>query len=126
MVGENDRSPQIERHGWGNLEVEGLGKLKDAKLWPGGGRGWDWNETGTQHQPGIQPADVTELLEHDPEVVVLSRGRQLRLETCAETFALLESHQLEVVQEETGAAVDEYNRLAAEGRRVAALLHSTC
>lgn len=122
----SDQSPRIQQHDWGHLEVEGLGKFKDAKLWPGGGRSWDWNETGTQHQPGIQPADVTELLEHEPEVVVLSRGRQLRLETCAETFALLESRQLEVVHRETGAAIDEYNRLAAGGRRVAALLHSTC
>jgi hypothetical protein len=120
----SDRSPQIERHDWGRLDVEGLGRLKDAKLWPGGGRSWDWNETGTQHRPGIQPADVTELLEHGAEIVVLSRGRQCRLETCPETFELLE--QVEVVHQETGAAIDEYNRLAAEGRRVAALLHSTC
>jgi hypothetical protein len=118
------KSPQVQRHDWGHLEVEGLGELKDAKLWPGGGRSWDWNETGTQHRPGIQPADVTELLEHDAEIVVLSRGRQCRLETCPETFDLLE--QVEVVHQETGAAIDEYNRLAAEGRRVAALLHSTC
>jgi hypothetical protein len=121
-----DRSPQVQRHGWGYLEVEGLGRLKDAKLWPGGGRSWDWNETGTQHQPGIQPADVTELLEHDPEVVVLSRGRQCRLETCAETLSLLVTHHLEVAHQETGVAIDEYNRLVSEGRRVAALLHSTC
>jgi hypothetical protein len=113
-------------HDWGSVEVDGVGRLKDAKLWPGGGRAWDWNETGTHHRPGIQPADVTELLEHDPDVVVLSRGRQLRLESQAETFALLEARHIEVVHAETAAAIDEYNRLAAEGRRVAALLHTTC
>ena len=90
------------------------------------GRAWDWGETGTQHRPGIQPADVAELLEHAPEVVVLSRGRELRLETSPEAMALLDSHGLEVVQTETGAAIAAYNRLADEGRRVAALLHSTC
>jgi len=119
-------SPRIGRHGWGFVEVEGLGRFRDAKLWPGGGRAWDWNETGTHHQPGIQPADVAELMEHGPEVVVLSRGRQLRLETCPETTALLEAHDLEVSVEETGAAIEAYNRLAAGGRRVAALLHTTC
>jgi hypothetical protein len=31
-----------------------------------------------------------------------------------------------VTHEETGAAIGEYNRLAAARRRVAALLHSTC
>jgi hypothetical protein len=126
MSEDQERSPEVRDHGWGYVEVEGLGRLRDAKLWPGGGRAWDWNETGTRHQPGIQPADVAELLEHAPEVVVLSRGRQYRLETCTETLALLTENHLEVAREETGAAIEEYNRLAAQGRRVAALLHTTC
>ena len=121
-----DASPQVRTDGWGFVEVEGLGRLRDAKLWPGGGRGWDWNETGTHHRPGIQPADVAELLDHGADVVVLSRGRELRLETTPEALALLASHQVEVVRGETGDAIGEYNRLAAAGRRVAALLHSTC
>lgn len=126
MTGQHQRSPQVEHDGWGFVEVVGLGRLRDAKLWPGGGRGWDWNETGTHHRPGIQPADVAELLDHEPEVVLLSRGRQLRLETAPETLSLLESRRLEVIRTETGHAIEEYNRLAGEGRRVAALLHTTC
>ena len=46
---------------------------KDAKLFPGGSREWNWRETGTEHVPGIQPADVQELLDHGAKVVVLSR-----------------------------------------------------
>jgi hypothetical protein len=121
-----DRSPAVGGHGWGFVEVEGLGRFRDAKLWPGGGRSWDWNETGTRHRPGIQPADVAELVDHGTEVVVLSRGRQLRLETSPETLAALQGHDVEVSVEETGAAIDAYNRLAAAGRRVGALLHTTC
>ncbi len=121
-----DTSPQVRDDGWGFVDVDGLGRLRDAKLWPGGGRAWDWNETGTHHQPGIQPADVAELLDHRPEVVILSRGRQRRLETAPETLALLRSAAVEVIQAETGEAIGRYNRLAAGGRAVAALLHSTC
>ena len=120
------RSPRVTDDGWGFVAVEGVGRLRDAKLWPGGGRGWDWNETGTHHRPGIQPADLAELLDHEPDVVVLSRGRELRLETTPEAVALLEARGVEAVQVETGAAIDAYNRLAGEGRRVAALLHTTC
>lgn len=112
--------------GWGQIEVEGLGRFRDAKLWPGGGRPWDWNETGTRHRPGIQPADVEELLEHGPEMVVLSRGRQLRLDTCPETLDLLASRGLSVERCETGDAIELYNRLVASGVAVAALVHSTC
>jgi hypothetical protein len=116
----------VQENGWGFVEVEGLGRMRDAKLWPGGGRAWDWNETGTHHQPGIQPSDVEELLDHRPDILVLSQGRELRLETAPETVALLESRHLQVIRAETGAAITEYNRLVAEGRPVAALLHTTC
>lgn len=123
---DTEPSPPVGANGWGYVEAHGVGRVRDAKLWPGGGRAWDWNETGTRHQPGIQPADVTELLDHGAEVVVLSRGRQCRLEVSPETVELLEEAKVEVAHEETGAAIDAYNRLAAGGRRVAALLHTTC
>jgi hypothetical protein len=76
------RSPWILQLSWGRLEVESLGTFKDAKLYPGGGREWDWRETGTRHVPGIQPADVAELLDHGAEVVVLSKGVLERLQVC--------------------------------------------
>jgi hypothetical protein len=52
------KSPLILGASWGHLHVAGLGESRDVKLWPGGGRPWDWSETGTHHVPGIQPADV--------------------------------------------------------------------
>jgi hypothetical protein len=126
MSSAADLSATVGAHSWGQLEIEGFGEFGDAKLWPGGGREWDWTETNTHHVPGIQPAELRELLDHRPEVVVLSGGRELRLQTTAEALALLDEHNIEVVWDETSAAIEEYNRLAREGVRVAALLHSTC
>lgn len=120
------QSPRVLSDGWGQIEVEDLGTVRDAKLWPGGGRAWDWSETGTRHEPGIQPADLDDLLAHDPEVVVLSRGREQRLQTCPETFAALERQGIEVAWRETSVAIEVYNSFASDGIRVAALLHSTC
>ena len=102
--------------------------MRDAKLWPGGAREWDWNETGTQHEPGIQPADVDELLAHDPEVIVLSRGRERRLQTQPQTLAVLQDSEHRSRGRGNVGCVDPstYNRLLSEGRRVAALVHSTC
>jgi hypothetical protein len=116
----------VTRHGWGEIEVERLGRFRDVKVWPGGGRAWDWNETGTRHDPGVQPDDVAELLEHDPAVVVLGRGRYGRLAVCPETVTFIEGSGARVTVAETSAAIDEYNRLAAEGVRVAGLFHTTC
>jgi hypothetical protein len=107
------------------MEVETLGRGKDFKLYPGGGRAWDWNETGTRHVPGIQPADVLELLDRGSQVIVLTRGMQLVLRTCPETLALLRERGIPVHVAETRAAVALYNRLAA-GTPVGGLFHSTC
>lgn len=119
------RSPRITHCSWGRMQVESLGAGKDFKLYPGGGREWDWTETGTHHVPGIQPADVLELLEHGSDVIVLTRGMQLALQTCPETVALLRERGISAHVEETRAAVELYNRLA-ENRAVGGLFHSTC
>jgi len=119
-------SPQIIGIEWGKIEVEGLGAFRDAKLYPGGGREWDWRETGTHHVPGIQPADVQELIEKQCEVIVLTRGMQLVLQTCPETLEQLRNLSIETFVEETNAAVATYNKLVSEGKDVGGLFHSTC
>lgn len=107
------------------MDVEGLGTGKDFKLYPGGGRPWDWAETGTRHVPGIQPADLFELLEHGCTVVVLSRGMEQRLQTTPAALKLLADAGVTTHLEETTAAVELYNRLAAT-EPVGGLFHSTC
>lgn len=121
-----DPSPTITDLSWGEVAVEGHGRFRDAKLWPGGARAWDWNETDTHHDPGVQPADVRELLDHDPAVVVLSRGQRGRLGVMPRTRTVIEDRGSAVEVLETTHAVERYNTLAAEGEAVAALIHSTC
>lgn len=120
-------SPRIRHVSWGTLEVEGVeAPFKDAKLYPDGARVWDWNETGTSHSPGIQPADVEELLEQGAEVVVLSRGVNERLQVMDETLQRLDDAGVAAHVLETEQAVQTYNELQAEGAPVGGLFHSTC
>ena len=121
-----ESSPKILSVSWGRMEVDGIGVGKDFKLYPGGGRAWDWRETGTSHDPGIQPSDVEELLAHGTEVVILSRGQDLRLATSPSTLQHLRDRDVAVHVDETGAAVKRYNELADEGVAVGGLFHSTC
>lgn len=117
-------SPRITHLSWGRTEIEGR-TFKDAKLFPGGAREWDWNETGTRHVPGIQPADVEELLERGARVVVLRRGIYRRLRVCPETLRLLEERGVAVHVLQTEEAVARYKELAREVP-VGGLFHSTC
>ncbi len=120
------RSPRIGHLSWGRMEIDGIGTGKDFKLWPGGGRVWDWRETDTHHVPGIQPADVGELLDHGARAIVLSRGMLRMLETCPQTLELLAGRGVAVHVAETTAAAAIYNDLAARGEAVGGLFHSTC
>jgi hypothetical protein len=107
------------------MEVEGLGVGKDFKLHPGGGRDWDWAETGTRHSPGIQPADVQELLDRGATSVVLSLGMDRQLQVDPATLEFLAERSVSVHVAETREAVRIYNKLAEEGP-VGGLFHSTC
>jgi hypothetical protein len=124
-MNETTRSPLITHIAWGDMEVAGLGRGRDFKLYPGGGRAWDWTETDTHHVPGIQPADVQELLDKGSEVIVLTRGMQLVLQTMPETLDMLRQRGVPVHVLETREAVALYNRLA-ESESVGGLFHSTC
>jgi hypothetical protein len=119
------RSPQILEISWGHMQVEGLDAGKDFKLYPGGGRDWDWDETGTRHSPGIQPEDVEELLAHGATSIVLSLGMDQRLQVSPATLEFLAERSVTVEVAETREAIRIYNKLA-EDTPVGGLFHSTC
>ncbi|MGH3665958.1 MAG: MTH938/NDUFAF3 family protein [Egibacteraceae bacterium] len=120
-----ETAPTITALSWGSITTD-VGVFRDAKLWPGGGRGWDWNETGTGHEPGVQPTDVAELLDHGARTVILGCGQQHRLQVRSETLAAIADAGAAHETLGTHEAVERYNALAAQGEPVGALIHSTC
>ncbi len=122
---QNNRSPEISTLEWGTVELSDNSRYKDVKLYPGGSREWDWNETGTSHVPGIQPADVKELLEQNAEVVVLSKGINRRLQVKQDTVEMLKENGVDYYILQTEEAVEKYNELR-KAHPVGALIHSTC
>src|SRR5207245_10638687 len=74
VVTEKNRSPRINHVSWGRLEVEGRAEpYKDAKLFPGGSREWNWRETGRNHVRGIEQADVKDTLPKVAHIIVQQR-----------------------------------------------------
>ena len=90
LVKDQYCSPQITHVSWGRLEVEGKAEpYKDAKLFFRRLKGVEL------HVPGIQPADVQELLDHGANVVVLSRGMAECLRVSGETLNFLKERRVE-------------------------------
>jgi hypothetical protein len=126
VMQSSNRSPRIKHVSWGKLEVEGRAEpYKDAKLFPGGSREWNWRETGTGHLLGIQPADVQELLDHNAKIVVLSRGMKECLHVPRETLDFLKERDVAAHVLPTAEAVELYNKLAVK-EPVGGLFHTTC
>jgi hypothetical protein len=122
---QREHAPRIAHLSWGRIEVDGYPPFKDAKLFPGGAREWNWRETGTHHAPGIQPADIDELIEHGAKAVVLSRGIWKRLQVCPETLDVLAKNGIKVEVLQTEVAVERFNELR-KSMPVGGLFHSTC
>lgn len=121
-----ESSPKVTYFQWGRVDVDGYDQpFKDVKLYPGGAKSWDWNETGTRHVPGIQFADVEEVLAHGATVVILSKGVHERLQTKPETLTELEGRDITVHVLQTERAIEKYNELCVS-EAVGALIHSTC
>jgi len=119
-------SPRILSSEWGKMMVDGIGGGKDFKLWPGGGRDWDWSEYGTEHDRGIQPGDVEDLLNHGCELVILTTGRMRNLSVARPTLALLDQKGVETIVVDTDEGIALYNKYAEQGKAVGGLFHSTC
>jgi hypothetical protein len=111
---------------WGQIVDSAGNVFKDARLFPGGAEEWDWRRTGTRHDPGIQAADLEDLLGAKPDVVILSRGVELVLQVPQATIDFARSRAAEVLVLQSEQAVAEYNRRVGAGERIVALIHSTC
>uniref|UniRef100_A0A1A7YYD7 Mth938 domain-containing protein n=1 Tax=Iconisemion striatum TaxID=60296 RepID=A0A1A7YYD7_9TELE len=120
-------SPEIASLSWGHMKVKGCSSsYKDCKVWPGGSRAWDWRETGTDHYPGVQPADLEEVLKKGVDLLVIGRGMSEALQVPASTLDFVKHRGVEVRVLQTEKAVAEYNKLAVQGAKVGGVFHSTC
>ncbi|XP_037327781.2 mth938 domain-containing protein [Pungitius pungitius] len=120
-------SPEIASLSWGHMKVKGCSsRYKDCKVWPGGSRAWDWRETGTEHAPGVQPADLEEVLKKGIDLLVIGRGMNEALQVPSSTLDFVIQKGVEVTVLQTEKAVAEYNKLAGRGDKVGGVFHSTC
>ena len=115
---------------WGSVTV-GYVTFRDLVVTPTGCKEWNWGHIHNDimhHDPGIRIKDIDSLiLPSNPDIVILSRGRQLvlRVPPHIERY-LLSNGVKEVYILETSQAISKYNEFIQKGKRVAALIHSNC
>ncbi len=114
---------RIESYRFGRMVIDGVAYeqdlivLRDRVLAP-------WWRTAGSHV--FAPQDLTEVIAARPRIVLLGRGYFSLVVVQEAAVEALEAVGSQVVAGCTAAMVGHYNRLAAEGRDVAACLHLTC
>jgi hypothetical protein len=113
--------PKIESYRFGEIVIDGQPYSNDVIIYPNRVDDEWWREEG--HSLAL--ADVWEVLQTPPEVLVIGLGSAGRMNVPAETRQQLQKAGVEVIAEPTASACETYNRLC-EKRRVVAALHLTC
>jgi hypothetical protein len=114
-------APRIDSYHFGQVVIDGYSHRRDVIVYPGHVEGGWWREEGHS----LSPADLWEVLQMCPEVLVIGQGAAGRMDVPDETVRVLEAAGIEVIAEPTSQACESYNRLR-QTRRVVAALHLTC
>nr|XP_043887854.1 mth938 domain-containing protein isoform X1 [Solea senegalensis] len=80
----------------------------------------------SQHYPGVQPADLEEVLKKGINQLVIGRGMSEALQVPSTTLDYVKQKGVDVTVLQTERAVDKYNKLANQGVKVGGVFHSTC
>lgn len=79
---------------------------------------------GTSHM--VAPVEVTKLLQGNPEIVLIGNGQSGALEVSEEVREEIEKSGSKLIILNTPQAIKEYNKFTKEGKKVNALIHTTC
>lgn len=79
---------------------------------------------GTTHEIGEWEKE--RLLKGKPEIILIGTGQNGAMKVKKELVDYLEQHQIEVISATTSEIIQIYDRKVKEGRKVNALIHTTC
>ncbi|MEA1978292.1 MAG: Mth938-like domain-containing protein [Chloroflexota bacterium] len=113
--------PEIQAYRFGRIVINDVVYNQDVIIFPDRVRS-DWQRRGGHH---LALEDLVEVLESDPEVIILGKGAFGRIKVSDEVRELMAERGIELVVFRTEGACKAYNELR-EQRRVIAALHLSC
>lgn len=111
----------IDSYDFGRITIDGKRYNTDLLVFPDKIKtGW-WRKEGHR----LQIADLNEVLEAKPEVLVVGTGYSGMMNVPPETRKYIESEGIQLIVQKTAEACKTFNHLI-ESRTVVAALHLTC
>jgi len=111
----------IEEHKFGSFLINGKQYLGDIKILDTKVKPWDDREKHT-----VTFNNIRELLDINPEVIVIGTGNSGFLEVPSEIKDLILSKGIYLIIDKNEVAIEKYNDFLLQKKKVAALFHATC
>ena len=111
--------PIIESYEFGRLIIDGK-IYKDVVIYQGKISEWKWKEHHAFTMDDIKP-----ILE-EIDVLILGTGASGFVEVKPDVIAFLETNNIKYVVAKSAKACARYNEFVKAGKKVAAIIHSTC
>ena len=111
----------IDEHKFGSFTIDGKSYLGDIKILGSKVRYW---ETRKKHK--LMFEDVRELLEENPEVIIIGTGNSGYLEVAPEIRDLILARRIHLFIEKNEHAVKRYNESLIQNKKVVGIFHATC
>lgn len=112
---------RIDSYEFGSITVNGKSYRSDLIIFTDRVRENWWRKEGHS----LCPEDLQEVVQSEPEVVIIGTGASGVLDVPKETMEWLLSKGIEVISAPTPEATRQFNRLV-RSKKVVALLHLTC
>ncbi|WP_457549177.1 Mth938-like domain-containing protein [Archaeoglobus sp.] len=112
---------KVERYDFGLIKLDGQEFKHDVIVYGDFVKKW-WREEGHR----VQVEDVEDILKLRPEIVVIGTGYYGVVKVDRDVIEKLKNEGIDVICEESREAVETYNRLLEEGKKVALAIHLTC
>ncbi len=112
----------IEKYHFGKIKVSGKSYFSDLIIFSDDIKRKWWRKEG--HSLCME--DLVELEGKETEILIIGTGSNNMMDVPAEVIQELGKRGITVSVKRTPEAVDEYNKLVKENKKVAAALHLTC
>jgi hypothetical protein len=112
---------KIEDSGFGSITIDGKRYNHDV---------WIFTDGSIEERKGgyhtFLAKEVQALLKGEPEIIVVGAGTASCVGIAAEAKQLAKNKGVKIESAATPKAIERYNQLASEGKKIAAAFHVTC
>ncbi len=111
---------KIDSVKWGELKIDGKLYYSDMYVY------WDGKAEMRKKSHLFDMDEFVKLLQKDPKIIVVGTGFNGVVKVPEEVSQMAEDKKVELFLETTPKAAEVFNAFAGEGKKVIAVLHSTC